>query len=469
MILKSIKWRLLLWMAFLLTLILTGLGFAVYEIHLSDQLGQFDDRLRRRVATMSESLYTASQSNNEQTSSNAPANLPAPNSLRLPANIVPLFRTVNTNNYYSVLWLQDNADPFRKSPNTPSGVNRPNLSDKNNGTYIRSRGGYREAFHATERGDILLVGRAATAELDEARKFSQLIFLGGIGVLALALASAWWLLTRALRPLEKISDAAEKISSGNLSQRIKTADSESELGKLAGVLNSTFARLETSFAQQKQFTSDASHELRTPIAVLISEAQTTLARERTPEEYREALTASLETAQKMRQLTESLLQLARLDAGQEQMRREKNNLATITQRCEKLVQTLARERQLRIESQLHDAEIFCDHTRIEQVVTNLLTNAIKYNREGGLIRMNTGMVGGVAVLSVSDTGLGIAGADLPRVFERFYRADQSRTGSDSGLGLAISKAIVEAHGGTIEVVSKMNEGSTFTVRLPAHA
>jgi two-component system, OmpR family, sensor kinase len=469
MILKSIKWRLLLWMASLLTLILTGLGIAIYEIHLSNQLGQFDDRLRRRVATMSESLYTAPQSGNEKPSPNPGANQTAPNSLKLPANIAPLFRTMNTNNYYSVLWLQDDVDPFRKSPNSPPDVNRPNLNDKDNGTYIRSHGGYREAYHATERGDILLVGRGVTAEFEEARKFARLISLGGFGVLAFALAGAWWLVTRALRPLEKISDAAEKISSGNLSQRIKTAESESELGKLASVLNSTFARLETSFAQQKQFTSDASHELRTPIAVLISEAQTTLARERSPEEYREALNASLETAQKMRQLTESLLQLARLDAGQEQLRREKNNLAAIAQRCEKLVQTLARERQLRIESQLHDAEIYCDVTRIEQVVTNLLTNAIKYNREGGLIQLHTGMVGGVAVLSVTDTGLGIAEKDLPRVFERFYRADQSRTGSNTGLGLAISKAIVEAHGGTIEVASKVNEGSTFTVRLPAHA
>ncbi len=467
MIFKSIKWRLLLWMAFLLTLILTGLGVAIYEIHVTDRLNQFDERLRRRVATLSESLYRVTSADTDKLATNLPStNPPAPNYLKLPANVSPLFRTVNTNNYYSVLWLGAEGNPFKKSPNTPAGVLRPTVDDKDIGTYIRSHDEFREAYHATERGDIVLVGRLATTESTAAQRFSQWLSLAGISVLALALTGGWWLVTRALRPLEKISAAAEKISSGNLSQRISVAESEGELGKLAAVLNSTFARLEAAFAQQKQFTSDASHELRTPIAVLISEAQTTLARERSPEDYREALTASLDTAKKMARLTESLLELARLDAGQEILRREKVFLNQLVEEGVKLVRPLAATRQLKLHCELAPTEISADANHLAQVITNLLINAIHYNRDDGEIRVTTQLENGLAILTVADTGRGIAAKDLPRVFERFYRADKSRSGGNSGLGLAICKAIAEAHGGTIQVVSEENVGTTFTVQLP---
>jgi two-component system, OmpR family, sensor kinase len=285
----------------------------------------------------------------------------------------------------------------------------------------------------------------------------------------LILTGAWWLIGRALQPVENISAAALKISSGDLSQRISVAETESELGRLAEVLNSTFARLDTAFAQQKQFTADASHELRTPLAVMISEAQTALARERNPADYRESLAACLDTAQKMRQLTESLLELARLDAGQEGLRMETNDLAAIVQNCMNLVSPLAASRNLQIHCDLAPASALCDATRMAQVITNLLTNAINYNRDGGEIRVAVRVATGGVILSVADTGQGIPATDLPHVFERFYRANKARTGGNTGLGLAISKAIVEAHGGAIEVSSREMVGTTFTVTLPMAA
>ncbi|MEY4917532.1 MAG: hypothetical protein RL616_1445 [Verrucomicrobiota bacterium] len=452
MIFKSIKWRLLLWMAFLLTLILTGLGISIYEIHLAGRLDQFDDRLRHRVATLGAALY-----NNQNT------NL---SNVQFSPEINRLFQTKNTNGFYYVVWQRDRAEPLKKSKNAPGEITRPQPVERDTGTYIRSDDRGREAYRTTEQGDCALVGHIVTTELAAAGQFARWTIFGGIGVLLFALAGAWWLVTRALRPLEKISAAAQKISSGNLAQRISVAESEGELGKLAAVLNSTFARLEAAFAQQKQFTSDASHELRTPIAVLISEAQTTLARERSPEDYREALAASLDTAKKMARLTESLLELARLDAGQEMLRREKFFLHQLAEEGIKLVRPLADQRQIKLHSEFLPAEISGDATRLAQVITNLLTNAINYNREAGEIRVATRVENGMAVLLVADTGRGIAAKDLPRVFERFYRADKSRSGGNAGLGLAISKAVVEAHGGTIEVLSVENSGTTFTVRLP---
>ena len=168
----------------------------------------------------------------------------------------------------------------------------------------------------------------------------------------------------------------------------------------------------------------------------------------------------------MRKLIGSLLELARLDAGQEQMKRLRFDFSKTVADCVELVQPLADERGVKIFTELSPLEITGDSERLAQVVTNLLTNAIQYNKPDGEVRVKLASQGGLAVLTVSDTGPGIPAEDLPRVFERFYRGDKSRTGGNAGLGLAISKAIVEAHGGTIEVSSKENAGTTFTVRLP---
>jgi signal transduction histidine kinase len=249
------------------------------------------------------------------------------------------------------------------------------------------------------------------------------------------------------------------------------ADTDSELGQLASVLNSTFARLEAAFAQQKQFTADASHELRTPLAVIIAEAQTTLARERSAAKYRETVTACLDAAQQMRRLTESLLQLARFDAGQEHIQRSAIDLAEITRACSERISSLAKKGGNEIHLDLAPVKVFGSADLLGQLVTNLLTNAIHYNKPNGEIRVRIQSAKGDAVLTVADTGPGIAAEDLPHIFERFYRADKARSRADgrSGLGLAICKAIVEIHGGSIDVSSQLGSGTTFTVRLQALA
>ena len=253
-----------------------------------------------------------------------------------------------------------------------------------------------------------------------------------------------------------------------MSQRINTAETESELGQLAAVLNSTFARLETAFAQQQQFTADAAHELRTPVSVILAQTQTALSRERYAAEYRETVEACERSAQRMRRLIESLLELARLDAGQENMKRLRFDLAKVVKDCVEQVQPVAGQRNVKVLADLAPVEITGDAERLAQVVTNLLANAIQYNRLDGEVRIKLEAKSGLAVLTITDTGPGIPAQDLPHVFERFYRGDKSRTISNghAGLGLAISKAIVEAHGGTIEVSSRTGQGTTFTVRLP---
>jgi len=332
----------------------------------------------------------------------------------------------------------------------------------------RTRGQMRELSRFLPRGPCVLVGRSLAADLAALRRLALWLTAAGTAVLLLGLAGGWWVATRAIRPIDDISGTAVKIAGGDLSQRINAADTESELGRLAGVLNSTFARLEAAFAQQARFTSDASHELRTPVSVILSQTQTALSRERSSPEYREALEACQRAARRMRSLTESLLELARLDAGQEPMKRERFDLPRVVRDCVELVRPLAAERSIQIHCEVPPTECLGDAERIGQVVTNLLTNAIHFNRDRGEVRLSARIEGSAALLTVADTGQGIPAEDVPQLFERFYRVDKSRSRIQgrNGLGLAICKAIVDAHRGTIEVSSQPGVGSTFTVKLP---
>ena len=280
--------------------------------------------------------------------------------------------------------------------------------------------------------------------------------------------SAWWT-ARALRPIADISATAARISTGDLAQRIHTADTDSELGQLAGVLNDTFAHLQAAFARQAQFTADAAHELRTPVSVVLTQTQTALARERPAEEYRESLAACQRAAQRMRRLMDSLLMLARLDADDAGAMRGPCNLDRVAGETVDLLRPLAQAQSVNIETDLAPTPCVGNADQLTQVVSNLVSNAIHYNRAGGSVRVKVAAESGAALLSVADTGLGIAAEDVPHVFERFYRADKSRSSANghAGLGLAIVKAIVEVHGGSIEVASELGKGSTFTVRLPA--
>ncbi|HEY6997262.1 MAG TPA: HAMP domain-containing protein, partial [Candidatus Binatia bacterium] len=223
-----------------------------------------------------------------------------PRNFAISEEISNLFDRGGASAFYFIVWSRDGAI-FKRSSNAPVEVPLPTrLGETDTRTYARTRDEYREAFHFTELADCVLTGRSIGADLASMRRFKFLLLAAGGIVLGFGLGGGWWLTSRAMRPVDEISLAAMRISEGNLSERINISDTDSELGRLATVLNSTFARLEASFAQQMQFTADASHELRTPLAVIISEAQTTLARKRRGAEYRESIGVCLNAAQQMR-------------------------------------------------------------------------------------------------------------------------------------------------------------------------
>ncbi len=488
------------WLAFLLVCTLSGFAIATFEVYRTRQFQQVDEQLGHRAEGLARltrgRMFPGGAGRPPFDLRNRRLGVPPPGrfedfpppdlddrrppaSLRDGTNAMPAFglpfppdferlqREDQEAGIYFVIWNHDGTR-LGSSTNAPSDLARPNPMAPDSGPHFRTRDIFREAYDFNREGRAVLVGRSIAAELEAMRGFALILGGAGLGVLALGLGGGWLIASRVMRPLKDISATASRISAGNLSERINVADTENELGQLASVLNSTFARLEAAFDQQKQFTADASHELRTPIAVLVSETQTALARQRSASEYRETIEACLDTAQQMRRLTESLLELTRFDAGQEQIQHEPVGLAEITRASAELVRPLAAENGVQIHCDLAPVEVTGDAVRVGQVITNLLTNAIRYNKPNGEVRVRIHAERGSAILTLTDTGEGIAAEDLPHIFERFYRADKSRSGSQgrTGLGLAICKAIVDAHGGSIEVSSEPGAGTTFTVRLP---
>ena len=474
----SIRWRLQLWHGLLLVLVLAVLGFTAYRFERMNRMRRLDDQLQFRVAVVASALQRSGRPSRpppdgpppDRRVEDAPRGRfpPPPRNFRIPPGQADLFEASGIDAFYFVLWFRDGEEVSR-STTAPKEVPRP---ERDEGAHtMRMRGTARECFHYTPPGECILVGRDVTSDLAELRALAWGLAAAGGAVLALGLAGGWWLASHAIRPVHDISAAAARIASGDLSQRICTNDAASELGQLAAVLNSTFARLEAAFARQARFTSDAAHELRTPVTVMIMQTQGALARERPVAEYRETLSVCQRAAQRMRGLIESSLQLARLDAGHEPMKREHFDLAANVAECVEFIRPLATERGIMIHAELSPAECLGHSEHIGQVVVNLLTNAIHYNKDGGEIRLTTATQDALVILTVEDTGQGISAADLPHVFERFYRADKSRARANgrTGLGLAIVQSIIKAHDGAIEVASEVGKGTMFTVRLPASA
>jgi two-component system OmpR family sensor kinase len=464
---RSISWRLQFWYGLLLAAVLIGLGVTAFRLERARLERAVDDELHQRVSQLLRSLHRGPPRRPPPDESDGP---PPPPPEELAPNLTPgsgppgWLEGTDGRKFYYAVWLL-NGPRLTLSPGTPPGLPRPTGGQEG----LRQRGEWREAYFSPAPQDWVLVGCSTAADDAALRRFAGILLGVGAAVLALGLLGGGWLVTRALQPIQDISAAAAKISRGDLSQRIGVDETAGELGELAGVLNACFARLEEAFARQARFTGDAAHELRTPVTVILTHAENGLAAEGLTEEQREAFAACRRAAQRMRSLIESLLQLARLDSGENPVARARCDLAEVARGCLEFVQPMAQERGIALHADLAAAECVGDPRRLEQVVTNLLVNALHYNRDGGEVRLGTRREGNQVVLEVGDTGIGIAAEHLPQVFDRFYRVDQARTApaGRTGLGLAIVKAVVDAHGGTIEVASRLGEGTTFTVRLPA--
>lgn len=406
-----------------------------------------------------------------------PIEWPTP-SLGLPEDFLEMFEGDEDARLYFVVFSRD-GQVLQQSPSAPT-VPFPGFrvgEDRLPVRVVRGRGLHREVVHVSSFDINVLVGRPLAKDCTAHHRSGLLLTVAGLTVLAAGLVGGWWTSSRAIRPIAAMTAAAESISAQRLSQRIDLQETDNELGQLASVLNGTFDRLQAAFERQTRFTADASHELRTPVAVILAHADLALSRPRSPEEYRTTLDTCRSAARRMKSLIDGLLTLARFDSDADGWQFELLDLMPLTQECIDLVRPLATERGIVIETDLTGVVARVDRTRVSQVITNLLTNAIRYNREGGSVRVTVKsepsdeQQPGFAILSVADTGIGIAPEELPHIFDRFYQVDKVRSRADgsSGLGLSISQTIVMAHGGTLTAHSEPGAGTTMEVRLPQRA
>jgi heavy metal sensor kinase len=314
----------------------------------------------------------------------------------------------------------------------------------------------------------LIIARS-TKQIDQALDGLVRTFIIAVPLaLALAAAGGIFLARRALKPVDKIAQTAREIGESDLSQRINV-NTKDELGRLAATLNEMIGRLEKAFQRQKQFTSDASHELRTPLAVIEAESTLALQKERPSSDYQQSLETISQESRQMSYLIDQLLTLARADAGKEQWNFTELNLGKLITNLSTDVEVLCQEKGLSFQlGQTQDLVVKGDEARLRELFMNLLDNAIRYTPAPGTVSVSLRREGQMAVVAITDTGVGIPAEDIPFIFERFYRVGKSRSRAEggSGLGLAICKHIAEAHGGKIEVESQVGAGSTFSVWLP---
>lgn len=307
---------------------------------------------------------------------------------------------------------------------------------------------------------------------DRERIFNYMISLFLLSTLAAVLIASvvgWFLAAKALKPVDEITRTARRIGAESLDERLVTKGPPDEIGRLAETLNEMIARLERSFNQVRQFTADASHELKTPLTVLKGEMEVALRSGASAEQLKEVLLSNLEETDRMSYIVKNLLDLTRADV--EAVKEDVPLDGVLAERFEHFRKKAVTEG-IGLDI-VKNAPVLVqgDPVRLGQLIYNLIDNAFKYTPRGGRVELSLAQSGGEAILKVRDTGVGIAKEDQPYIFDRFFRVDKARTTTDGvvggvGLGLSICKEIAETSGGTIEVESEPEKGSTFTVRLP---
>lgn len=311
-------------------------------------------------------------------------------------------------------------------------------------------------------------GMISMTEYEQAMGNLPILFGSALPLLAVLAALGGFRITRrAFRPVTQMAETARAIGTGSdLSQRIETDGRGDELNQLGDTMNEMLARLQASFEAERQFSSDVSHELRTPIAVIRSQCEFALSGQAGEEEKREAFEAVLKQSERMNSIVSRLLLLSRAENGKFVPEREPVELNVLCETvCEEL-EAMAAERQVELAWNTEELQITGDETLLIRMVNNLVSNAIRYNRPGGSAEVSLRKRGKYAVLTVRDTGIGIRREDLGQIFNRFYRADRSRSSEGTGLGLSMAAWIARVHGGSIRAESVYGEGSVFTAELP---
>jgi len=300
------------------------------------------------------------------------------------------------------------------------------------------------------------------------RRFGVLLIVMLAGSILASAIIAIAVTKHGLRPLAEMTRSLERIGPAHLNERVALAGWPRELQPLATTFDAMLARLEDSFKRLSQFSADLAHELRTPVANIMGEAQVALTRERTPSEYREVIESTIAECERLSGIVDNLLFVARVDAARESIERKLIDARAAVEKIATFYQTLAEDRNVAIHCS-GEGEIYVDPALFERALGNLMDNALRFTPEGGTIQISITVKAAHSEVTVSDNGYGITPEHLPRVFDRFYRVDSSRSSDGAGLGLALVKSIVDLHGGSAKIESEVNRGTTATLTFPKQA
>ena len=318
-------------------------------------------------------------------------------------------------------------------------------------------------------GTLIQVGKSTESREALLQRFRDVASLVTLTVVLIALVGGTVLTRSALRPVDHLIEAVRAVTrTGRMDARVPVRQTGDAVDELSGLFNQMLARIEALVQGMRGALDNVAHDLRTPMARLRGVAETALGEARTPEDYREALADCLEESDRIVTMLEVLMDISEAETGTMRLERRPTEVAAVVGDAIELYSDVAEERQVTIHQDLPPAlSVVGDPARLRQVLTNLLDNAIKYTAAGGRIDVAARAEAGEVVVSVRDTGCGIAAGDLTRIWERLYRGDASRSERGLGLGLSLVRAVVHAHGGKVAVESAPGEGSVFTVRLPS--
>lgn len=445
----NLRTRLLLWHGLLSAVLITGFGLSIFHLERTRRYAEVDAQLTSHLALLADALRRDRRPDRES---------PMVSSESIQKLIKSEFSSATP--YFFAIWLRE-PNPVLVSPSCPEGVQRPT----NSSSTITTRNGYREIYLSAAPVDAILVGTSVqTLHADLGKVSRRLVLIGAI-LQCMCIIPGIWLSKRTAAPIESIIRTARHIASGNLTERISIESQHGELFSLAENLNLSFAQLEKLFRQQSRFTSDAAHELRTPLAIILSQTQSILRRERSPAEYQEAMEAVVRGAERMKALISTLLRLARIDS-----RHDKPN--TLRVDVEKAVRphlVLLRDEStssgVKITSALESISVLVDPSHFDVILSNILNNALQHNIVGGYIHISTKYQPSQSSIEITNTSPPIPEDAIPRLFDRFYQADPSRKGDHAGLGLSLARELAHLNGGELTLEHDAGK-TTVCLTLP---
>jgi heavy metal sensor kinase len=317
---------------------------------------------------------------------------------------------------------------------------------------------------------VAQVGQAMESQSRFVDAFKRIFIITMTLLIVVAAGVGWFMAKRAVSGVEAVTRTARKISGGSLEERVPVNPRGDEIDQLATTFNEMLDRIQTLLTEIKEMSDNIAHDLRSPIARIRGLAEVTLTTSKSLSEYESMAASTVEECDRLLDMINTMLFISKTEAGLERPSRAEVDIGALIRSACELFEPIAEDKQITLKCQAPEKNFLLGDSRmLQRMLSNILDNAVKYTAPGGEVKVSVSEASQDIIITIHDTGIGISGADLTRIFERFYRSDQSRSEPGTGLGLSLARAIARAHGGDITVASELNRGSTFTIILPKSA